>query len=111
VPESDPEFEIRFGTSALKELRRLGRSAAAEIGSAIHEKLRRQPLSRGKPLAGELVGFRRLAVRRWRVVYRVLERRVLVLVLAVGKRAAGDREDVYDRLSRGELERRSAEFD
>lgn len=111
MPESDPEFEIEFGTSALKELRSLDRSVASEIVSAVHHKLRRQPQLRGRPLTGELAGHRRLTVRRWRVVYKVLERRVLVLVLAVGKRAAGDRENVYDRLSRRELERRRSEFD
>jgi mRNA interferase RelE/StbE len=95
----------------MKELRDLDRSVAAEIVSAVHHKLRRQPHLRGKPLSGELAGYRRLAVRRWRVVYKVLERRVLVLVLAVGKRAAGDRENVYHRLSRRELERRRSQFD
>ena len=111
MTDPSPEYEIRIGATARKEMRALGPAAAAEIVVAVDQKLRRHPAQRGAPLSGELAGYRRLMVRRWRVVYVVEERRVLVLVLAVGKRAAGDLENIYDRLSGGELERRRAELE
>lgn len=60
----------------------------------------------GSPLRRDLAGYFKLAVRQWRVVYHVDGKAVLVLVLAVGKRARGDRGDVYRGLNREELDGR-----
>lgn len=60
----------------------------------------------GEPLIRGLAGYRKLPVGQWRVVYHVEEQRVLVLVLAVGKRAEGDRENIYDQISGGVLSER-----
>ncbi len=51
----------------------------------------------------ELSGYRKLPVGQWRVVYSVEERKVLVLVLAVGKRAHDDHENIYDQVTKDDL--------
>lgn len=45
----------------------------------------------------ELMGFRSLRTvgQRYRIIYRVDRNRVLVIVVAVGLRKEGDRNDIY----------------
>jgi mRNA interferase RelE/StbE len=59
--------------------------------------LAQNPDQQGKPLLGELAGYRTLRAvgQRHRIVYRTDRGRVLVVVVAVGLRKAGDRGDVY----------------
>lgn len=106
MDESGRRFEVRFADEAGKELRELGPSAATELLRVIAKKLTSDPERYGASLSRELAGYYRLAVRRWRVVYHVDGCAVLVLVLAVGKRAEGDREDIYRGLSREDLDDR-----
>ena len=70
------------------------------IQEKIREKidgLARDPDTQGKPLLGELSGFRsvRAAAQRYRIIYRVHQDRVEVLVVAIGLRREGHREDIY----------------
>jgi mRNA interferase RelE/StbE len=55
------------------------------------------PELQGKALLGELKGHRslRAAGQRFRIVYRVHRAHVEVLVVAIGRRAEGSREDIY----------------
>jgi addiction module RelE/StbE family toxin len=103
---ADRVYEVRFADDTKKEFRKIGPSARTEILSAIAKKLTTKPLEHGEPLARSLAGYRKLPVRQWRVVYYVEEAKVLVLVLAVGKRAHGDHENIYDQISRDDLDRR-----
>ena len=60
--------------------------------------LREEPEKQGKPLTGELAGFRsvRAVGQRYRVLYRVDGPRVLVVVVSLGPRAEGSKKDVYE---------------
>ena len=67
--------------------------------------LQQHPKSIGKPLLGELAGCYslRVAAQRYRVIYTI---RMIVLVIAVRIRKAGERRDIYDvarRLIRNRL--------
>ncbi len=55
------------------------------------------PDLQGKALLGELKGFRsvRAAGQRFRIIYQVRQAQVEVLVVALGPRRGGSREDVY----------------
>jgi mRNA interferase RelE/StbE len=55
------------------------------------------PELQGKALLGELKGYRslRAAGQRYRIIYRVHQTHVEVLVVAIGRRAEGSREDIY----------------
>ena len=59
--------------------------------------LAREPEQQGKPMRDELSGFRSLRAvgQRYRIIYRVDRGKVLVIVLAVGLRKEGDRQDIY----------------
>jgi len=54
------------------------------------------PEQMGKPLTGELAGYRAVRAAGQRVLYRVERRQVTILVVAVGRRKEGDRQDVYE---------------
>ncbi len=51
----------------------------------------------GKPLVGELAGYRsvRAVGQRYRIIYRVEDEQILVLVVALGLRREGYKADVY----------------
>ena len=55
------------------------------------------PEQQGKPLQGECLGYHSLRAvgQRYRVIYRVDRGRVIVIIVAVGLRKEGDRQDVY----------------
>ncbi|MBD0321690.1 MAG: type II toxin-antitoxin system RelE/ParE family toxin [Gemmatimonadetes bacterium] len=108
MPDPDPQgtYDVRFADETKKEFRDLGHSARVDILSAVQKKLTTKPLEYGEPLGRDLAGYRKLPVGQWRVVYFVEERKVLVLVLAIGKRAAGDRVNIYDQISRAEMNAR-----
>lgn len=56
-----------------------------------------EPEKQGKPLIGELAGYRSLRAvgQRYRIIFRVEDEKVLVLIVALGLRKAGSKKDVY----------------
>ncbi len=72
------------------------------------EQLENDPEDQGKPLRNELAGL--LSVRaigqRYRIIYKVVNEQVIVVVVAVGIRRERDRADIYwaaERLLHAEL--------
>lgn len=61
------------------------------------EGLAQEPGKQGKPLVGELAGWRSLRAvgQRWRILYRIEEEAVVVVVVALGLRKEGSKKDVY----------------
>ena len=59
--------------------------------------LAEEPEKQGKPLTGELTGYRSLRAmgQRYRIIYRIEEGKVLVLVMAMGIRKEGSGKDIY----------------
>lgn len=55
------------------------------------------PDKQGKPLLGELAGYRsiRAVGQRYRIIYRIEREKVTVLVVALGIREAGSKVDIY----------------
>jgi len=62
------------------------------------DQLAESPEQQGKPLVGELAGFRsvRAVGQRYRIVYRVERQEVVVVIVAVGRRKASDKNDIYE---------------
>ncbi len=69
-----------------EDLDSIGPSAARRIIRNIDSKLTTAPLQFGAPLAGNLSKFRKLRIGDFRVVYKTIEKKVIVYVLAVGPR-------------------------
>lgn len=61
------------------------------------EALTGEPEKLGKPLLGELSGYRslRAAGQRFRVIYRIEKKQVIIIVVALGIRKEGDKRDIY----------------
>ena len=55
------------------------------------------PEKKGKPLTAELDGYHsvRAVGQRYRIIYRIDNEKVIVLVVAAGIRREGDRKDIY----------------
>jgi mRNA interferase RelE/StbE len=61
------------------------------------ESLAEEPEKQGSPLSGRLSGYRSLRAvgQRYRIIYWIETNQVKVVVIAVGLRRDGDRQDVY----------------
>lgn len=95
-------YRVELTPKALQMLSAVGdRSEQARLLDRIAE-LAHEPEAQGKALVGELRGLRsvRAAGQRYRIVYRVRRGEVLVLVVGVGRRKAGDKRDVYGLVQR-----------
>ncbi len=79
-------WSIIYHPDVEEDLESVGPSAARRIMQAIDSKLTKAPLQFGAPLSRNLANFRKLCVGDYRVVYQVLERKVIVFVLAIGPR-------------------------
>ncbi len=67
----------------------------AIIIKQIKKKLSADPENYGEPLLGELKKYRKLVVNDYRVIYRTIKDKVLVLVVKVGIRRDGQ---VYEEM-------------
>jgi mRNA interferase RelE/StbE len=79
----------RVEESGLKDLRRLGPSVAAEILAYLDARIlgSADPRQFGKPLRGPLKGFWRYRVRDYRILCRLEDGILTVVVVSVGHRS------------------------
>ena len=79
---------IEFVPAAAKELKKLGRAEAARIIRALEERIAplEDPRRLGAPLKGEHEGYWRWRVGDYRIVARIEDERVLILVVRVAHR-------------------------
>ena len=94
----DPVHTIRWTETAITLAAALPDQRIRRLISQRVDQLAKSPEQQGKPLVGELAGFRtvRAVGQRYRIVYRVERREVIVVIVAVGKRKAGDKGDIYE---------------
>lgn len=61
------------------------------------EKLKQDPEKQGKALTEDLIGYRsvRAVGQRYRIIYKIEQDKVLVVVVGIGRRKEGDKRDVY----------------
>jgi len=69
----------------------LPKTVAQQVYKAINQRLATEPLLYGKPLRFSLVGYRRLRVGDWRVIYFVERKTNIVVITAIDHR-----KDVYE---------------
>lgn len=94
---TEPRYTIKWTETALALAKEIPDPRIKRLISQRVDGLAVSPEQQGKPLLGELAGFRsvRAVGQRYRVIYRVQRREVLVSVVAVAKRKEGDRGDIY----------------
>jgi mRNA interferase RelE/StbE len=91
------EWSVELTPRALEQLEGIkDRKIQAGIQTALY-RLQQSPDLQGKPLGGELIGYRsvRAVGQRYRIIYRLEHEKVVVLVVLVGRRKEGDRNDIY----------------
>ena len=74
-----------------RDLKKLDKSTAKKILLRIEGYLAKDPKELGKPLKGEFQGYWRYRWGDYRVIYKISEREILILVLRISHR-----KDVYD---------------
>ena len=79
------EYDLRYHPSAVDEINDLSKSIKERIQKSL-TRLKEKPLE-GKPLKGELAGFRSNRVGNYRIVYTVSSDQNIVYVLYVGHRS------------------------
>jgi mRNA interferase RelE/StbE len=91
------EYEIQLTPLALEMLAAIrDRREQEKLRDRIDE-LKTDHEKQGKALVDNLSGFRsvRAVGQRYRIVYRVEQEQVLVLVVGIGRRKDGDKKDIY----------------
>jgi len=86
-------WEYEVTEEAQQQLRELGKSVAGEVKQFLETRTKgcADPMQFGKPLRGNKHGFLRYRVRDWRILCRIENRVMIVVVVAVGHRST-----VYD---------------
>jgi len=80
------KYLIEYDVAIEEKLRKLPKSIREMIRIAIEKKLTVDPITFGKPLRYSLKGYRRLRVGDYRVIYRIIEDKVFVLIVDVDHR-------------------------
>jgi mRNA interferase RelE/StbE len=94
-------YTIKLTEVAAETLNSLEATARRQIIQKI-EQLKNDPALLGKPLVGPLKEYRsvRAAGQRYRIIYRIEEKHVIVIVVAVGIRKTGDKKDIYELMKK-----------
>lgn len=81
-------WTIEFVPAAAKELKKLGRTEAARIINTLETRIaaREDPRELGSALAGDLGGLWRWRIGDYRVIARIEEERITILVVRVAHR-------------------------
>ena len=79
-------WHIEWDDRARKELRSLDKPIQKKILTYLRERTTENPRTFGKELSGNKVGFWRYRIENYRVICRIENDRVCILVVAVGHR-------------------------
>ncbi|MGL6339884.1 MAG: type II toxin-antitoxin system RelE family toxin [Waterburya sp.] len=95
--EQDREYKVILTKQAQQLFKKIKDRKEQKILLKKLEKLKHNPNIQGKALVKELSGYRsiRAVGQRYRIVYQVLEEKVLVIVIGIGRRKEGDKNDIY----------------
>jgi len=87
---------------ALEMLAEIKDQRHVKILSERIEKLKYKPEKQGKFLTGKLKGY--LSIRavgqRYRIIYQVQKSEIVVIIVGIGLRSEGNKQDIYSRLKK-----------
>lgn len=95
-------YQIRFLPEAAEDLLEISDRRVREKIIARAEQLVTDPELQGKPLHGNFAGLRsvRAVGQRYRIVYEIVNKIVTVVIVGIGIRKEGDKQDVYTKLKK-----------
>ena len=77
-------YDVRLDLSVKKFLKKLDGFSQKKIIKKLRQ-LRSNPFI-GKPLTANLSGLRRLRVHKYRIIYKIIKNKLIILVLDIGHR-------------------------
>ncbi len=83
-------YKVAYLDSVEQDLKKLDKSTVRKILNRIETYLAKDPKELGKPLKGEFQGYWRYRWGDYRVIYKISEQEILILVLRIS-----NRKDVY----------------
>ena len=83
-------YKVAYLDSVEEDLKKLDKTTVRKILNRIETYLACDPKELGKPLKGEFQGYWRYRWGDYRVIYKISEREILILVLRIS-----NRRDVY----------------
>jgi len=81
------KYIIEYDVEIEEKLWNFSKPIREMIRKAIEKKLTIDPVAFGKPLRYSLKGYRRLRVGDYRVIYKIIENKIIVLIIDVDHRA------------------------
>lgn len=101
-PNPNSEYTIELTSVALEMLAEVKDRREKQALSDRIDKLKTDPDKQGKPLVDNLQGYFsvRAVGQRYRIIYRIVQERVVVLVVGVGRRKEGEKKDIYTIMER-----------
>jgi mRNA interferase RelE/StbE len=92
------KWQILFTPTALKLLSDISDRRIREKIGAVIDRLTEDPEKQGKALLGELAGFRsiRAVGQRYRIIYQLRDSDIVVVIVAIGIRRDGAKDDIYN---------------
>ena len=92
------KWQILLTPMALKLLSDISDRSIREKIEAVIDRLAEDPEKQGKALLGELAGFRsiRAVGQRYRIIYQIRGNDIVVVIVAVGIRRDGAKDDIYN---------------
>ena len=90
-------YNLKFVPSAIKEWEKLGDTVRKEFKKALEKRLINPRIPKQKLSGFNDVYKIKLRSAGYRLVYEVIDKEIVILVLAVGKR---DKDEVYEKLSK-----------
>ena len=97
------QYRVRLTDEATKMLRSIGRKYGKKTYEILRDLIRdleSEPQKKGFALRGKLAGFWSLHYSRFRVIYRIDDGRIRVVVVRAGYYESGSRRDIYAVLER-----------
>ena len=91
-------WEVRLTVRAEMQIAAIKDRRVQERLRSSLRRLEYEPELQGKPLVDELANYRsvRAVGQRYRIIYKIEEQRVTVIVVALGIRKEGDKKDIYE---------------
>jgi len=91
-------YSVEITDVASKEIKKICKAHGKKVCQQMHTALKSledRPDLKGKPLRGGLREFRSIRCGRFRVIYKLVEGKAVVLVVGIGLREDGSKNDVY----------------